>query len=405
MSRSAKNIVMLVLLTLAVPVLLPAGCTGGKKDKDKDQAPSRVVVSPVREMDFSRRIELVGQLRAADEVDIAPRTGGQIISIAVQIGDRVQQGDLLVQLDDDTLARQVDEARAARVMAQANLVQAQAAGRVAASDLARSEPLAERGMISDQQIELLRANTERAEAAVAVAEAGVNQARARLATLNKQKSDMALRAPFSGAVGARMFDPGSVVAPNQPILKLVGADSLRVTLKIPENEIAAVLADRDGVRVEIRADALPGTVIEARLDRIAAMVNPVARSVTAEAVIDNMQAGLLPGMFVRVNLLLPQRRSLVIISRALLSDPTPTDPGKRFPANGELYVVINDLAIERKVVVGDMQLGLAAIDGGLAIGDLVIVNGASALNDRAKVRYLESETVYPDSLTATVGRR
>ncbi|WP_421787141.1 efflux RND transporter periplasmic adaptor subunit [Hyphobacterium sp.] len=202
-----------------------------------------------------------GLITARRESDLGFQSGGRIAEIAVDVGDRVEEGDTLARLDTSTLAAQI-----AAADAQTNEAQAQV--EIAGATEQRQRTLLERGHISQQRLDEVATNTTAAEARRAAAAAQANALRAQL-VLSR------ITAPFSGVVTARMADEGAIAAPGASVLRLVEDAALEIRIGLPA-AAAATLVEGEAYTFETGAGP-----IAAEFRTATGVVDVRTRTVTA----------------------------------------------------------------------------------------------------------------------------
>ena len=243
-----------------------------------------------------------GTLEAGDAFTVAPKIGAQIERIHVDIGDRVDQGQVVAELDDDEATQAVAEAEAELAVARAEVEQAEADARLARREFERTRSLAERDLASTSELDTTRARAEAQSAAVEVARARVTQREAALARARVQLSYTRVRADWRGGdservVGERMVNAGDTVAANTPLISVLGIAPITAAVFAPESDYARLSR---GQTVEVTADALPNRTFEGRISRIAPRFERDSRQARFEVTLPNEDRALKPGMFVTV---------------------------------------------------------------------------------------------------------
>lgn len=243
-----------------------------------------------------------GTLEAGDAFTVAPKIGGQVERVHVDIGDRIEQGQIIAELDDDEATQAVAEAHAELAVARAEVEQAEADARLARREFERTRSLAERDLVSASELDTARARADARRAAVAVARARVTQREAALARARVQLGYTEVRADWRGGdnervVGQRMVNAGDTVAANTPLVSVLGIDPITAAVYAPESDYARLSA---GQTVAVTADALPGRTFEGRISRIAPRFESASRQARFEVRLDNAERALKPGMFVTV---------------------------------------------------------------------------------------------------------
>jgi len=225
----AKRILAVVAV---VGVLAVLAAVRVKRAREKASAPlPKSAPLPVRIATASSgRVEVVrhvlGTVLGMEETEVAPRVMGRILSVNVREGARVKQGDLLAAVDDREFQDAVAEAQAA-------LAAAQVAYEAQKAATARDKTLFEAKAISREQWDYSRAR----EAAAA---GQLESARRRLDAARTRLSYCAIKAPFDGAVTARLADPGDLAVPGKPILKMVRQKTVRVRAALPSADLPLV---------------------------------------------------------------------------------------------------------------------------------------------------------------------
>lgn len=246
--------------------------------------------------------EFTGTLEAGDAFTVAPKIAGRVDAIDVDIGDRVEKGQVVVEMDDDEATQAVAEAEAELAVARAELQQAEADARLAERELERTRSLAERQLASQSELDTAQARAEAQRAAVAVATARVTQREAALAGAQVQLGYTDVRADWRAGdavrvVGERMVNAGDTVAANTPLLSILGIDPITAAGTAAESDYALL---REGQGVTVRADALPGRTFHGEIARIAPRFAEDSRQARFEVTLPNGERVLKPGMFVSI---------------------------------------------------------------------------------------------------------
>ena len=322
-----------------------------------------------------------GTLEAGDAFTVAPKIGGQLERVRVDIGDRVEQGQIVAELDDDEATQAVAEARAALAVARAEVQQAEADARLARREFERTRSLAERDLASASELDTVRARAEAQRAAVAVASARVTQREAALARARVQLGYTEVRADWRGGddervVGERMVNAGDTVAANTPLVSVLGLDPITAAVSAPERDYARLSA---GQTVTVTADALPGRRFEGRINRIAPRFDSASRQARFEVRLDNADRALKPGMFVtvRVTVATAEAATLVppeaIVRRAAGPGVYRLEPGE--PPSVRFVPVTLGLEGERRVEIVEPALSGRVV----TLGQQLLEDGAPVI--------------------------
>lgn len=223
---------------LLLPLLLmAAGCedrlTGIPPDRSAELAP-RVVEPPPQEA--ARPRGFVGVILAAETAELAFEIRGRLIQVVVRPGDRVQRGMALATIEPLDLKEQLVSAEADVEVARVGVSQAQTALRLARERVTRLQAAPE--VFSEEVRSIAAGNLETSEKDLETARARVVQAEAELRKLRNQSYRRVLRASTDGWVAARLLDPGALVEPGQPVVRLNRSDRFLLRFAVPPAEAA-----------------------------------------------------------------------------------------------------------------------------------------------------------------------
>jgi membrane fusion protein (multidrug efflux system) len=303
--------------------------------------------------DIEVTIDAVGTLRADRVVEITPKRPGFVREVRLQEGNRVEQGDVLVVLDDEDLRARVDVARA-------SLVDAEVRERNARRQYGRMRELLERGVAAAQQHDDVKAELDRAVATLGVA-------RANLAFAEAQLAESVVRAPFGGVLGQRRVDLGAYVTEGAPIVTLVDLDPIEIVFAVPERFVTQVATGR---LVEARVASHGERRFEGTVTFVDPQVDPVNRTVTVKAVLANENLALRPGQFASVTLELDRHpQAAVIPEEAVVPDGDQT----------LVFVVRDGVAEARPIVTGVRLPGRVEVVSGVAAGVRIVRTGHEKL--------------------------
>ncbi|MBW3558464.1 MAG: efflux RND transporter periplasmic adaptor subunit [Proteobacteria bacterium] len=320
---------------------------------------------------FEDRLEALGQAKARRSVTITSDTTELITRVLFTSGQRVGQGQTLVEL-------KAEEQGADVARAQAALGQAQ-------RDLQRYVQLDQRGFAP-------RAEVENRRAAVA-------EARATLRAVQARAQDRLIRAPFGGTIGLSDAAPGQLVNPGAAIATLDDLSSIHVDFPVPERYLGGL---RAGLPVEAASDAFPDQILRGTISRIDTRVDPATRAVTARAEFANPGERIKPGMLLRVGVVQGARQALAVPESAVLFEGDEAfvyavapgggargggqggaggQAGSRGAGGGARLV-----AQRRPVKTGARQSGRVEIVSGLRAGERIVADGLNRVNPNQPVR-------------------
>lgn len=359
----------------------------------------RVTVSVVKpgRRTVTDRLELVGSITPYEQVTVYAKTSGYLKWIKVDIGDWVQKGDVLAEMDIPEMITALDEKRAAVLKAEAALVQAKAAAEQAGADLEFQEVNYRRlKAIHDRDADVLpeqdvdhartgfgvaRAKLKMAGAQVKVAEAALATAQAELATLDALAEYTRIVAPITGAITERFVDPGALVQAASssrtqaaPVVSIARLDRVRVSLDVPEPKAPLV---RLGAAARVRLPGYPDESLPARVTRTGAVLDPSSRTLRIELDIPNPNHRLLAGMTAKVELDLRRFDGALTV---------PVSAVQVHGSSRHVFVVEGGKAKQRVVNTGLESPDWVQILDGLHGDERVVVASSETLTDGADVK-------------------
>jgi len=325
-----------ILTALAVVVALAAlGAVPRLRQSAALQRSATPTVPTVTVMTPSRApavadFTLPGSIQAIQDVPIFARADGYLKRRLVDIGDRVQAGQVLAEIDTPELDQQVAQGRAALAQAQAALTQAESAIQQARATLQHNEAtlrlnnvtlgrwqeLKRRELVAQQDVDNFQAASDGSRADVAAAQANIealaasaNAARANVAAseaslrrLTDLQSYQTLRAPFAGIVTVRNVDQGSLISSGSatnamPAFRVAQIDSLRVFVNVPQTFVSSIAP---GLGTDTVVRELPNRVFKASVFSTAEALDPASRTLLTEIRMRNEGSVLRPGMYADV---------------------------------------------------------------------------------------------------------
>jgi len=404
-----------------------AGCgtQDGAGPSGQQKGVPLVTVRQAETASISRGIDLTGEVVAVNSVVIAATVEGPVGYCPWREGDRVERaGQKLVEIDRELYRSEVKASEAALEVARAKLEDMKAGTRpeeiakardsvrqleesaaFAKADYERTVKLVESRIVSRESLDKAhvehiaqqtrlssaRQHLEMLEAgytktAIAVQEAVVNEAAAKVHLASARLAECVIAAPFAGTVTRVFVRPGDMTAMKSPLLELADLSSLVVRVAVPEAHAAEV---RDGMPAIVRLDAVPAKTFPGKVVRAYPELDRRMRTRTVELALD-VPAPLMPGMFARVRLVIESVPGALVIPREAVTVT---------PAGGQVVFVVEDgKAAQRRVTTGIEEAGQVQILSGLKTGEKVVVAGHEKLKDGAAVRLPEGgkSPVAPD---------
>jgi multidrug efflux system membrane fusion protein len=316
-----------------------------------------VPVAVIEEREVTTWDEFSGRLEAVERVDVRSRVAGQVQSVHFAEGALVKANDLLVRIDPEPYAAEVERA-------QAQVVAAQARVNYTRSERERAQRLWDDSAIARRELDERVNAAQEADASLRGAQAALTSARLNL-------SYTAVRAPVSGRVGRLEVTVGNLVAagPGAPVLTtLVSVNPIYASFEADEHVVLRALQEgKQGIAVEAETVTNGGKQLRGRLQLIDNQVNTRSGTVRVRAVFDNKDGSLIPGQYVKLRMGRAKAEPALLVSERAIG----TDQSKRFV----MVVGPDDKAIWREVTLGGTANGQRIVTSGLEVGERIVVNG------------------------------
>lgn len=279
-----------------------------------------VEVAAIERGPMERRRAFTGTLEARAEFVVAPKVGGRIEEIAVDLADTVTRGQLVARLDDDEFVQTVAQVEAGWAVAKANVAEARSLLIIAERELERVDRLRQRGVASASQLDAAKADQLAKRAHVDVTKAQLTRAEAELEAARIRLGYTQISANWRGGgeeriVAERYVDEGETVSANAPLLRIVEIDPITAVFFVTERDYALLEPEQVA---SLRTDAFPGETFEGRIARIAPVFQESTRQARVEVWLDNSGLRLKPGMFVRAEVVLDRVAEATIVPEQAL---------------------------------------------------------------------------------------
>jgi RND family efflux transporter MFP subunit len=405
-SRKGPSAGTLVVVLLLVAALAVAGYFLGYLPKLKREqvlaAESRaeiqtlpvVNVETVKRSSGQSNLVLPGTVQAVTEAPVLARATGYIRKRYVDIGDRVQAGQVLADVEAPELKQQIRQAMATIDQAQQNVQQAEAAviqaranANLAKVTRDRYKTLFEQKVISQQdydtrqaQFEAAEANVQALEKAIGAAKSNASASEANLARLNELLGYQTVKAPFAGVITLRNVDTGALVNEGNTLLfRIAQTGRLRTYLNVPQADADSV---RVGQKATLKVSDLKGRQVIGTVARTANALDPATRTLLVEVQIDNAGGALMPGMYTQVDLSVPRRNPPLLIPADTLVVRSDGPQVAVVKADGVVHFARVDLGRD----MGETIEALAGVEE----GDRLAVNPGDVVREGAKVKAVDA---------------
>jgi membrane fusion protein (multidrug efflux system) len=359
--RSQKGPIFWVVLGLVGLFLLFAGIkvlqilTMVSAGKKMVPPPTTVTSAIVKQNDWQPILSAVGSVSPVQGALISAEIPGMVAEINFESGKPVKKGDLLLKLD------------ASSEIAQLRSTQADA--ELAKADFERARDLADRKVISKAELD--------------AAESKYRQKKAMVDNMQAIIDKKEIHAPFDGVAGIRSVNPGQMVAAADALVSLQTLDHVFVDFSLPQKDLGKIAND---LPVRVTTDAVPGREFSGTLSAINPAVDQATRNVKLQATLDNNDHALRAGMFAKVEVLLPEKNSVLYI---------PATSVAYAPYGDSVYVIEkkhneetkqDELVLRQQFVrLGETRGDFVAVTEGLKAGQEVVSTGAFKLRNGMNV--------------------
>ncbi|MCC7262208.1 MAG: efflux RND transporter periplasmic adaptor subunit [Candidatus Latescibacteria bacterium] len=324
-----------------------------------------VEVAAVKLAPFVEGVESVGTVAARHDVTVSSEAAGRVVAVRVEVGDRVQQGTLLAEVDPELRQLAVEQAEAQLALARGNLAKAR-------RDLERNEPLFAKGDIAGTEMENIRLAFDTATVLQRQAEVALKMAR-------RQAADARIKSPIAGVVTARFVEAGEMLAPGAPVANIVDLAVVKILLSIPEDQIGELAL---GQEAQVRLDPYPERSFAGKVINISAKATGESHRYPVEVEVTNQDdLPLKAGMFARTRITTATFARLPVIPSAALVAGA---------AQPSVYVVRQGRAVLSPVVLRRAQGEMVGVSAGLQEGEQVVTVGQQRLSDGVAVQSQEN---------------
>jgi len=357
--KSRRKSLWLAIAGIVVLLLALLGVKAGQIFKmtstPMTMPPTTVSSATVRAVDWAPVLSSVGSISPVQGAMIAAELGGTVSEIRFKNGGTAKKGDVLMRLDTSAETAQLHTAEADMALAK--------------SDLERAQDLAKRKVISQSEFD-----------------SADSKFKQKAGTVDNMRSMIAkkeLHAPFDGQLGIRQMNVGQTINAGQLVVALTSLDPVYVDFAMPQQHLSKLT---EGLEVRVHSDALPSAQFKGKLTAINSMVDSVTRNVTLQATLENPKHDLSPGMFVKVDVILPSKQQTLIIPGSAISyapfgDSVFVIEKKKNEKTGK-----DELMLRQQFVrLGEARGDFVAVTEGLKAGQTIVATGVFKLRNGMSV--------------------
>jgi membrane fusion protein (multidrug efflux system) len=327
-----------VLFLILVPIGLIKFLQIRKMMSSPREMPATTVTSVVvKEEDWAPRLSAVGSISAVQGAVLSTDLAGTVGQVNFESGGEAKKGDVLVKLVASQEEADLELARA---------------------NLQRARDLAARKVVSKQELDAAESTFKQKEGVVQHKE---------------------VRAPFDGQLGIRQVNVGQMIKEGQEVVQLTKLDPVYVDFALPQQELTKIST---GLEVQVRTDAVAGREFKGKVTAINSMVDTVTRNVSLQGTLENPDHALRPGMFVKVEVELPEKHKAFVvpgsaISYAPFGDSVFVIEKKKDPKTGKESQSIR----QQFVKVGEARGDFVSINEGLKGNETIVSTGVFKLRN------------------------
>ena len=309
-------------------------------------------------MNLNEEDSVMGMIYSRSSPDIAAEVSGRVISVIADIGDAVDKGQVLAQIDSEKYDLQLAQSKAELARLSALLVNQEL-------DLKRAEKLFKDSLVSEEMVDRTRAEF------TALSEQ-INAANAQLRNSERLIEETKIKAPIKTQVSAKHIDIGDFVQNGMIVYELVDTKNLRVALSFPEYQSLKL---KKGLKVFLTTPTSKDQNVETIIKEVKPSVNSNNRSITAIVDFDN-PGSWVPGASTQARIILSTYQDAVVLPQLAVV---------RRSIGDVVYLIQNGTAVERQVDTGIEKDGFIHIKSGLKHGDIVALDGAGFLTNGTQI--------------------
>lgn len=344
-----------IIYIVAVVVLVAITVLQLKKNKETTvnrvyqydrEKPISVQIMDVNAEKLENEYTYSGTFEPNKETKLSTDIQGKVTSVLVDLGNAVQEGQTLIQLDNSLLKLQLQS------------VEVQIEG--LEKDVKRFSVLAAADAIQGVQLEK--------------AELGLKSAKVQKATIEEQIIKTSIRAPFNGIITAKFTEEGSFAAPGMPLLQITEIANLKFTVNVPENDLSKF---SEGQIYTVSADIYPRLLLDGKVSMVGSKAN-IGNSYPVQLALKNtVGSKIKSGMFGKVTVKSGGNTNQIIIPASAIVGTT---------IQPQVYVVKSNIASLQNITVSERLEDKVIVSEGLSQGDKIVTNGFINLFNGANVK-------------------
>lgn len=351
-----------ITLFIAIVFLISCGKNDKKQEVVNDTPAISVQIAKVAGNTNNPFVTASGKVQATNSAELSTRIMGYVTNIYVNVGDRVNKGQLLLSINNSDL-------QAKKAQIEANIIKAQAGFKNAEKDYNRFKNLFAQNSASQKEMDDITANYEMAKASLQATKQMKNEINAQFAYAN-------IRAPFSGVVTNKFIDKGAMANPGMPLISIEGKSGFEVMAMIPETEISKI---KKGTAVNVTIKSINKT-IAGKVTEVSTSAKNTGGQYLVKIRLPKTDIKILSGMFATVQF--PIEKSKTTEQMILI----PTDAlVKKGQLQGIYTVSQNNKALLRWLRLGRTFGNQVEVLSGLSANESYITSSKGKLYNGVKV--------------------
>ncbi len=411
-----KNLGLLAIVLITALTL--SGCNQDVVSVDatpKMEKSTNVNVARVEKRTIASEIVLNGKLQPVNSINVIPKMPGKVNMVNVDIGDKVNKGDVLFTLEDKDILLQVQQAAAGLRAAQVGLTRSKGSGMEqqlnqlktalvqaetnyndAKKNYDRMKELHSEGIISKQQLEQIESQMKMAEEqykstksslelteskvrpeTIASAEAQVQQAQAGYDSAKSSLDNTVITAPISGVIASNNVKVGEFASTSSIAMSVIDNSFVTVDVNVPENAINKITLNDS---VEVLVNTVSNQPLEGEIVTISPVADRGSQSYPVKIKIANDSGLLKGGMFAEIKIIADKAEDTLAI---------PITSMVNVDGKNVVYVANGDIAEKREIEIGYMNDEYAQVKQGLEENEVIVIKGQNYIEDGSKLTIIE----------------
>ena len=345
-------IIILVIFGITVAWILRKNMKTLKTEELLSESSIEVLpvrVETVERKNMHQKLTFSGILKPVRELIVISQTQGQVENVFYELGDYVERGAVVVQVENEMLSAQLQ-------VTEANFEKAK-------KDIERFEKMAEVDGVTTDQLEKMQLNLKNAEA--------------QYVTTRKRWEDTSVKAPFSGYINQEFTKNGSMLGPGVPVFEIVDLSGFKMTLKCSEDEIVHI---SKGMDVTVKPKLLDDIELSGKVSRVAVSADMAQQFTIEISIHQSREKQLKGGMVVEAQISETELSDIIAIPKSTILERD----GNKF-----VYKVVDGTAVYNEIFPGITVSDMVEIKSGLKEGDQIVTSGLNLLDNGKKIKIVE----------------